>query len=999
MKLKSCLVACLAMFGLTSELVAQVPSTLNYQGRVAVNGVNFTGTGQFKFALVNAAGSQSYWSNDGSSSGGGQPTTAVSISVSSGLYSVQLGDTSLTHMTAVPATVFANGDVRLRVWFNDGTNGFQQMTPDQKIAAVGYAMMAATVPDGSITAAKLAPGVGGGGGGGSIADGSITAAKLASGAAAGNLAAGNLSAVASGGIIGSTDANNAALLAQGFVRDPAVIQSEGTWIPIPSGDTVAGHTAVWTGNELLIWGGVTPTTSAGMASYAAINRGVRYNPSTGAWAPISLAGAPQARFGHSAVWTGTEMIIWGGQTTNTTSAPATVLATGGKYNPTTNTWSSMSSNIDSSGPPPGIPDARTGHLAFWTGTEMLIWGGSSSSQSFGSSTGGGAVPLPGKRYNLGSNTWSSMAATNMELSAPISYSGVWTGSEMIIFAGNMGTAEPPRAGRYSPTVDAWQALPALPGNPAIESGFSTVWSGTEMIVWGGVSGAGTSYLNTGFKFNPAGASGLGTWTATTTTNTPTGRSGQYAVWSGTEMIVWGGSAFVPVPTPSFVQYNDGGRYNPATNAWQALSTADVPPARTAATVTMAGSKMIIWAGIQKDPGLPDASVAKYLKHGSEYQPSSNTWSPLMNGSPAPRFGHTAVWTGTDLIVWGGTVTTTGATGYDPTFGDGARFNAATGAWTPLPSLNAPTGRFNHTAVWTGTEMIVWGGQQFDTSGGPGMAVTLNSGARYNPLTDTWTTTSLAFPPSARTKHTAVWAGSPVNRMIVWGGTSDGVGMAVNTGGRYDPATNSWGTATSTTNAPTATFGHVSRWTGSEMIVFGGGLMNGYRYYPITNSWLSMAETPMALSAPPYMPPAAVWTGADLLAFVASNSAPGFGSYSPVSDLWQSPSTSGAPTGNHPSSYPTAVWTGTEMILWGVARDNPATFSTTLQGGRYSSVTDTWVALESTGAPSASYGASVWTGSEMLLWGGSPGDGAAGVTLSDKGHRYRLPQAYYLYRRP
>lgn len=998
MKLKTCLIACVAMFGLTSELVAQVPSTLNYQGRVAVNGVNFTGTGQFKFALVNAAGSQSYWSNDGSSNGGSQPATAVGISVSSGLYNVQLGDTSLTHMTAVPATVFANADVRLRVWFNDGTNGFQQMTPDQKIAAVGYAMMAATVPDGSITAAKLAPGVGGGGGG-SIADGSITATKLASGAAAGNLAADSLSAVASGGIIGSTDANNAALLAQGFVRDPAVIQSEGTWILMPSGDTVAGHTAVWTGTELLVWGGVTPTRVAGMASYAAINRGIRYNPATGVWTPISLAGAPQARFGHSAVWTGTEMIIWGGQTTNTTSTPATVLATGGKYNPSTNTWSSMTPNMDTSGPPPGIADARTGHLAFWTGTEMLVWGGSSSIQMFGSESGGPVVPLPGKRYNLASNTWTSMANTNMELSAPTSYRGVWTGTEMIIFAGNMGTSDPPQAGRYSPTVDAWQALPSIPGDPMIESGFSTVWSGTEMIVWGGISGAGTTYLNTGFKFNPAGGSGLGTWTAMTTTNAPAGRSGQHAVWAGPEMIVWGGSAFVSVPTPAWTQYNDGGRYNPSTNVWQALSATDAPPARTAATATMTGTKLVIWAGLQKDPGLPDASLAKYLKHGAVYQPSTDTWSALVNGSPAPRVGHTAVWTGTDLIVWGGTVSVMSATGYDPTFADGARFNAASNTWTPLPSPNAPSGRFNHTAVWTGTEMIIWGGQRFDTSGGPGMAVTLNSGASYNPLTNSWTPTSLAFPPTARSKHTAVWAGSPVNRMIVWGGTSDGVTMTVNTGGRYDPATNSWGTATSTTDAPMATSGHSSRWTGSEMIVFGGGLTNGSRYYPVTNAWLTMSQTPDALSAPSSIPPATVWTGSDFLAFQPSNATPGFGAYSPVSDLWQSLSTSGAPANNYPSNYPTAVWTGSEMIVWGVVDYNPTTFTTTTQGGRYTPATDTWTGLESVGAPSTPYGVSAWTGSEVILWGGSIGDGAAGITLSDKGHRYRLPQAYYLYRRP
>lgn len=124
---------------------AQVPGILNYQGRVAVGTVNFDGNGQFKFALVNANGSTTYWSNDGTSTAGSQPTGAVPLSVTKGLYSVLLGETTLTNMAAVPASVFNNTDVRLRVWFNDGVNGFQQLSPDQRIAAVGYAMTAGGV--------------------------------------------------------------------------------------------------------------------------------------------------------------------------------------------------------------------------------------------------------------------------------------------------------------------------------------------------------------------------------------------------------------------------------------------------------------------------------------------------------------------------------------------------------------------------------------------------------------------------------------------------------------------------------------------------------------------------------------------------------------------------------------------------------------------------------------------------------------------------------------
>ncbi len=86
-----------------------------------------------------------YWSNDGTSSVASEPAATVSLAVAKGLYSVQLGDTALTNMMAVPGSVFNNPDVRLRVWFNDGTNGSQLLTPDQRIASVGYAMVAGSV--------------------------------------------------------------------------------------------------------------------------------------------------------------------------------------------------------------------------------------------------------------------------------------------------------------------------------------------------------------------------------------------------------------------------------------------------------------------------------------------------------------------------------------------------------------------------------------------------------------------------------------------------------------------------------------------------------------------------------------------------------------------------------------------------------------------------------------------------------------------------------------
>ena len=108
----------------------QVPGLINHQGKVTVGSTNYTGTGLFKFAFVNAAGDTTYWSNDGTSSGGTEPAAAVSLAVAHGIFSVNLGDTNVANMTqTVPASAFSTDAAYLRVWFNDGVNGSQLLTP------------------------------------------------------------------------------------------------------------------------------------------------------------------------------------------------------------------------------------------------------------------------------------------------------------------------------------------------------------------------------------------------------------------------------------------------------------------------------------------------------------------------------------------------------------------------------------------------------------------------------------------------------------------------------------------------------------------------------------------------------------------------------------------------------------------------------------------------------------------------------------------------------
>jgi len=255
---------------------------------------------------------------------------------------------------------------------------------------------------------------------------------------------------------------------------------------------------------------------------------------------------------------------------------------------------------------------------------------------------------------------------------------------------------------------------------------------------------------------------------------------------------------------------------------------NVPTARYDHTAVWTGTEMIVWGGY------PTTNT------GGGYAPGSDTWTATSTGTNVPtgRDSHTAVWTGTEMIVWGGY----------PTTNTGGRYAPASNAWTATSTgTNVPTGRYDHTAVWTGTEMIVWGGNP-----------TTNTGGRYVPGSDAWTATSTgANVPAARYDHTAVWSGS---EMIVWGGNP-----TTNTGGRYAPGSDTW-TATSTgANVPVPRYLHTAVWTSTQMIVWGGrdatnGFFTGGLYCPcVMSNWYldsdgdgfgNSAATILACAQPP-----------------------------------------------------------------------------------------------------------------------------------------------------
>ena len=307
------------------------------------------------------------------------------------------------------------------------------------------------------------------------------------------------------------------------------------------------HTAVWTGTEMIIWGGSD-------RDFNGLNTGARYNPATDAWTPVSTVNAPAPRGNHSAVWTGSEMIVWGGWSKNT------YFSDGARYNPSTDRWTPISGV--------NAPVQRTYHRAFWTGSEMIVWGG------FNNITG---VLNTGSKYNLSTNSWTPMSTNN---APPLnsSRSAVWTGDEMILWVGSsVGGA------RYNPSTDTWTTI-SMTNAPNQRYDYTAVWTGSEMIDWGGST---SNDLSTGGRYNPATDS----WTATNTTNAPASRASHSAVWTGSEMIIWGGGGGCPDP-----YLNSGGRYNPATDSWIATCDRNAPVGRIGHTAIWTGREMIVWGG-------------------------------------------------------------------------------------------------------------------------------------------------------------------------------------------------------------------------------------------------------------------------------------------------------------------------------------------------------------------------------------------------------------------
>jgi hypothetical protein len=323
----------------------------------------------------------------------------------------------------------------------------------------------------------------------------------------------------------------------------------------------------------------------------------------------------------------------------------------------------------------------------------------------------------------------------------------------------------------------------------------------------------------------------------------------------------------------------------------------------------------------------------------------------LTGAPPAKAASLAVWTGTEMLLWGGC---------NPCFSvgiGGGRYDPVNDRWSTVAAGGGNAIGYNQGAgvtpgtyaLWTGGELLL---SKFyeGSSLGPDL---------YAPATDSWRTSSLPL----------------VNYAFAWTGT-EALGFGTNTSVRYSPGSNQ---TTAITPQPARLDARVV-WTGTEALIFGGasGL---YRYDPQTSTMRGCAAPPAATTAThTYW----IWTGSHAIAwstFGASGAR-----YDPVRDSWSPMTIAGAPASR---VGPAVVSTGSEMLIWGGKSPYVPTYHR--DGMGYLPAADAWVPMlnDSPNTARAVVDPSVvWTGTEMILWGGQYQTAVGTIDITQEGARFR-----------
>lgn len=348
--------------------------------------------------------------------------------------------------------------------------------------------------------------------------------------------------------------------------------------------------------------------------------------------------------------------------------------------------------------------------------------------------GGLAVAGSAVASAASTGTWTRLPSAPLAL-APVQ-TAVWTGHEALF---TYPTRRVRRAVGYTPTTGRWRALPAVAGPPYLaEGGDRSVWTGRDWLVSGQVGFAGLlAYRPATNRWRALRVGALGPANAT-------------VVWSGRQMLAWGGGCCAEYDATGTV-------YTPG-----AARAVDLPVSplrgRQGAMGAWTGTAMIVVGGRTEVGARVIRDIT--LRDGAAYVPGAGTapgrWRPIAP-MPRGRADATATWTGRDLIVVGGVRQGTTRTAILRT---ALAYRPSTGRWRALAPM--PRGRTGHVAVWTGSRLVVWGGT---TAYGDTTDTALATGVAYDPAADRWTSIGTA-PVAGRAGAVAVWTGGG---MIVAGG--------------------------------------------------------------------------------------------------------------------------------------------------------------------------------------------------------------------------------------
>ncbi|MCC6233166.1 MAG: hypothetical protein IT580_11020 [Verrucomicrobiales bacterium] len=585
-------------------LHAQSSGVLQYQGRIQVGEAAFEGRGQFKFALVHRTGTQTLWRNAPDANGDGEPDLAVTVTVAHGMYDLSLGDTSLANMAPIPAAVFSQSvpgltsdPLYLRVWFNDGTSGFELLSPDQRLSAVGYAMAAVHAQSAASVEASAVTGV-------------LAASQLpdldASRIQSGVLALARLPAQLALKDPDLREATNQfASQLQSVQRQIEVLKAElaalgagdgGVGGPLP-GTVLASAVA----NDVVLTG----LGYEGFASLAA-----------GGWSAGATELAPTPRVGHGATWIAGagRWIVWGGQT-----APGTFANSGATYDASANTWQTL--------PVLDSPSPRRGATVVSDGVrEVMVWGG----------FGDAGFLSDGARFDTATARWRRLPT----LGAPSGRDGhaaAWIGSALVVYGGRNGSGKLADGAWYRPVIDTWSPLP-VPGAPSARSEAALVWTGRDLLVWGGLGPSGAVATGARLRFTDTPDPVPESWLPMTAVGAPAARHGHAAVWTGSRLLVWGGYA-------AETYLGDGASYDPVAGVWTPIPASGAPSPRAWPWVAWTGSELLIAGG---------ETARGPVATGAAYHPGTGRWRPLADGGDTIlRSGATTAWSGRELLVFGG----------------------------------------------------------------------------------------------------------------------------------------------------------------------------------------------------------------------------------------------------------------------------------------------------------------------------------------------------------